>query len=130
MKQVKEMKFWSNIFFLIPFFISINYNLYLYSMIIGIVFVVSSVFHFCNENKIIYYFDVIFCSILMLSNFILLFAGHFILPYSIFAVICAIIALIFYFKQSKDSYNIYHSMWHFFSVGVCIFCLITFISFI
>jgi len=127
MKQFIEMKFWSNLFFLIPFFISISYNLYWYSVIIGIVFIVSSLFHFYNENKILFYFDVFFSTILMVSNFILLFNGNWVLPYSILAIVCALIALTFYFKESKNSYNIYHSMWHIFSVGVSVSCLITYI---
>lgn len=127
MKQFKEMKFWSNIFFLIPLLVSINYELYWYSIITGIVFVASSIFHFYNENKILFYFDVTFSSILMLSNFILLFAGHWKMPYSLLAVICALLAFVFYFRQSKNSYNLYHSMWHLFSVGVSIFCLLTYL---
>jgi len=127
MKQIKEMKFWSNVFFLIPLLISINYGLYWYSIIIGVVFIVSSIFHFYNENKILFYFDVVFSSMLMLSNFVLLFMGHWNLPYSLFAVICALLAFLFYFKQSKNSYNFYHSMWHIFSTGVSLFCLFTYI---
>jgi hypothetical protein len=128
MAQIIKMKFWSNIFLIIPFYISINYNLYWYSVIIVIVFITSLIFHFYDEHKIIFYFDVVFSSIVMLSNFILLFLGHWILPYSIFAIICALIALIFYFKQNSKSYNIDHSMWHIFSALVCIFCLLTFIN--
>lgn len=128
MEQIPKKKVLSNMFFLIPFYVSINYNVYWYSIIIGTVFIISSLFHFYNENKVLFYFDVIFSSIIMLSNFILLFLGHWILPYSIFAIICVLIALIFYFKQNSKSYNIDHSMWHIFSALVSLFCLLTFIN--
>lgn len=120
---------WSNLFFLIPLAIAINYNLYWYTIILGIVFVVSFDFHFLHEAKSVYYFDVIFSSILMLSNTILLLLGHLKLPYSIMAIIFALIALIFYFRRSKHDYYINHSLWHIFSALVCLSCLITFISF-
>ena len=120
----------SNLFFLIPLSVSIIYDIYWYTIVLMAVFITSVDFHFFKEAKQVYYLDVIFSSLLMLSNFILLFKGHWTLPFSAIAIILALIALSFYFKRSKENYYFNHSLWHIFSAGVCIFCLITFISFI
>lgn len=130
MKPILQIKFWSNLFFLIPLVFSISHNLYWYSVVIGLVFVVSSYFHLHDEKKI-EYIDITTSTILMISNFILLFQGKWIVPYSIIAVLCAIIALGFYFYQHKGlrGYNFYHGMWHIFSAAVSFFCVLTFLSF-
>jgi len=121
---------WSNLFFLIPFIISISYGIYWYSIIIIIVFIISFDFHKFYEAKEVYYLDTMFSSFLMISNLYLLFKGHLALPYSILAILCAFCALLFYLRKSKSNYYFNHSLWHIFSAGVCIFCLITFLTFI
>ena len=118
----------SNLFFLIPLVFAIVANLYWYAIILFVVFVVSYDFHFFSEAKEVYYLDVIFSSILMLSNCILLIMGHGLMPFSLLAVITALIALFFYFRRSRHDYYINHSLWHVFSAGVCLFCLLAFIS--
>ena len=130
MKKIYQSEFlkYSNLFFLIPLIIALFSGIYWYTIVLLVVFIVSYDFHFFSEAKEVYYLDVIFSSILMLSNFILLFMGHLILPYSVLAIICALIALFFYFRRSKHDYYFNHSLWHIFSSGVCIFCLITFLS--
>ena len=121
---------WSNLFFLIPLIVAVVYGLYWYVIILLVVFIVSYDFHFFREAKELYYLDVIFSSILMISNFILLFMGHLVLPFSFIAIVFALIAIFFYFRRSKHDYYINHSLWHVFSSGVCLFCLLTFLSFI
>lgn len=131
MQSMRQIKFWSNLFFLIPLAFAISYNLYWYSVVIGLVFLISSYFHFHHEKKI-EMVDVSSSTLLMLSNFILLFKGHWILPYSILATACALIALSFYFYQHKGprGYNFYHGWWHIFSAGVSFFCVATFLAFV
>lgn len=121
---------WSNLFFLIPLILSVSYSIYWYAIILLVVFIVSFDFHFFNEAKEVYYLDVTFSSILMVSNFILLFKGNWLLPYSFISIIFALIALFFYFRRSKHDYFFNHSLWHVFSAGVCFTCLITFISYV
>jgi hypothetical protein len=130
MKQVfkTETLEWSNLFFLVPIFLAIIYSMYWYAAILLVVFIVSFNFHFLHEAKRLFYLDVIFSSLLMLSNFILLFLGHWKIPYSIFAVAFSLIALFFYFRRKKHAYYLNHSLWHIFSAGVCFFCLMTFLG--
>ncbi|MEI7765649.1 MAG: hypothetical protein WCI93_03650 [bacterium] len=132
MKKIYQNEFlkWSNLFFLIPLVVATFFKLYWYAVILLVVFIVSYDFHFFSEAKEVYYLDVIFSSILMLSNFILLFMGHLLLPYSLLAVLCALIALFFYFRRPKHDYYFNHSLWHVFSAGVCMFCQMTFLFFI
>ena len=81
------------------------------------------------KNKYLNYLDVLFSNLLILSNVVLLFMGHWILPYSVITIIFTLIAILFYFIQSKH-YNIYHSVWHIFSAGICYFSLMTYISYL
>lgn len=118
---------WSNLFFLIPLGLGVNYELYWYAIILLVVTIVSYDFHFFSEAMEVYYLDVFFSSLLMLSNFILLFRGQWQLPYSAIAIGSALLALVFYFQKSKRNYYWNHSMWHILSSGVCIFCLLTFV---
>src|ERR1700748_3483194 len=104
------------------------YGLYWYAVILLVVFIVSFDFHFFNEAKEVYFLDVTFSSILMLSNFALLFMAHWSYPFSLIAVLCALLALLFYFQKSKRKYYINHSLWHLSSAGVCMFCLMALIS--
>ena len=128
-QQVRQIKFWSNLFFLIPFAMAVSYGVWWYSIVIGIVFIISSFFHF-NEEKKFEYVDVCSSTALMASNFILLFKGHWILPYSAIAIVCAVIAIFFYFRQFKHGYDLNHGMWHIFSAGVSAFCVVTLLSFL
>ena len=131
MQSIKQIKFWSNLFFLIPLALAISYGILWYSVVIGVVFFISSYFHFHHEKRI-EYVDVTTSTLLMLSNLILLFKGHWVLPYSLTALVCAVVALGFYFYQNKGSkgYNFYHGIWHIFSAGVSFFCVATFLAFI
>ena len=121
---------WSNLFLLIPVTLAIIYGLYLYAIILSVLFFVSFDFHYFKEAKDIYYLDVLFSYTIMASNFVLLFMSHWHLPYSLIAVLFALIALFFYFRRSKHDYYFNHSLWHVFSSGVCLFCLLTFLSFL
>ncbi|MBP9821526.1 MAG: hypothetical protein KBC98_01435 [Candidatus Pacebacteria bacterium] len=128
MNQTKQMKFWSNIFFIVPFALAVAYEVWWYAIVIGIVFIISSIFHFYEEKKL-EIVDVCSSTTLMASNFILLFKGHWALPHSAIAILCAIIALSFYFRQFKHGYDFNHGMWHVFSAAVSFFCVTTFLVF-
>jgi|GEM_PF-5534630 len=103
MKKYKsETLKWSNLFFLIPLVMAVVYGVYWYALVLLALFIVSFDFHFFKEAKEVYYLDIIFSSLLMLSNFVLLFLGHWALPFSIIAIIFALIALSFYFRKSDQ----------------------------
>ena len=109
---------------------AVVYGVYWYAVVLLALFIVSFDFHFFKEAREVYYLDIIFSSLLMLSNFVLLFVGHWALPFSAVAVLFALIALFFYFRRSEQNYYKNHSLWHIFSAGVCVFCLITFLAFV
>ncbi len=118
---------WSNLFFLIPLVVAIAYDVRWYAVVVLAVFIISFDFHFFYEAKEVYYLDVIFSIFLMVSNLFLIFEGHWKFPYSIIALICAMVALFFYLKSSEENYYLNHSLWHFFSAGVSLLCLVTFL---
>ncbi len=124
MEKVHRVVFWSNLFFLIPFFFAVTNKIWLYSVIIGIVFIVSSIFHFNYEKKF-KYLDIVSSTILIISNMFLLFLGHWILPYSAIAIGLAVIAIFFYLHQNKKTIN--HVWWHIFSAAVSFFCIATYL---
>jgi len=125
----KRVLKWSNLFFLIPLIIAINYNIYWYAIIVFTVMIISFDYHLFNETRDVYYLDRFFSLILMIANFILLFKGHWVLPYSFFAITFAISAIYFYVQKSLYTYYFNHSFWHIFAAGTCVFCLITLLSF-
>lgn len=129
MQKILKARFWTNLFFLIPLLISINYNLFWYAGIISVVIIVSSVFHFFNQNKYLNYLDIFFSNILILANLILLFMGHWLFPYGIITIVFTLIAIFLYFNQSKN-YNLYHSFWHIFSASICCLSLVTYLVFL
>jgi hypothetical protein len=119
------MKLGSNLFFLIPFALAVSAGFYLYSTVILTVFFLSLAFHLREENKILYYWDMFFSLLLMFANFLLLFAGHWALPWSAFAVICAALAIFFFRGRPDMDENKSHGLWHIFSAGVSLFCLLS-----
>lgn len=118
------MKLWSNLFFLIPLALAASAGLYLYTAVIAAVFVLSLAFHLHEENKILYYWDMFFSGLLMFANFLLLFISRWALPWSAFAVICAGAAIFLLKGRPETDENKSHALWHIFSAGVCLFCLL------
>ncbi len=128
MKYVFQIKFWSNLFFLIPLSVALAYHIYWYALVVGTVLIVSAIFHLRNE-KSFGYADTIGAYILMAANLYLLFKGYWIFPYGIGAFISAMIALLFFFRQNKYDYNFNHGLWHIFSAVTSLLSLLSFISF-
>jgi hypothetical protein len=125
MQPLRQFKFWSNTFFLIPLGVALSYELYWYSVVLGCMCVVSFLFHFYNEQKF-EKLDVVLSILLMMANIVLLTLSDFSLPYSIYAVVTAILALSIYFYQKRTSkkYPLYHSAWHILSALTCLFCVL------
>lgn len=127
MNSIKQIKFWSNFFFIIPIVLAIFNNIYWYVIVQGLVFIISSYYHFHHEKRI-EYIDVFASSVLIIANFTLLFLGHWYLPFSILAFpIGAIIALYFYYRQFKGDYNLNHGLWHICSAVISTLCVVTFL---
>jgi hypothetical protein len=126
MQSLRQFKFWSNTFFLIPIGVAISQELYWYSIILGCMCVVSFLFHFYSEQKF-EKLDVVLSILLMMANVVLLVLSDFSLPYTFFAVVTATLALGIYFYQKSTSkkYPLYHSVWHILSALTCLFCVVT-----
>jgi len=119
------MKIWSNLFFLVPLLIAAYLGLNLYVAVVGITFLISLLYHMREEDKLLYYADVLFSGILMLANFLLLFMSGWRLPWSAGAVIFAALAIWSYTSKFKKGDSFRHSLWHIFSAGVSLFCLLS-----
>lgn len=125
--QMYKFKFWSNIFFVFPFILSVDNSLYWYSLVIGLMLFLSVSYHY-NDEKKYFYRDCIISIILMASNFWLLINGNWTPPYSFISLTSAVIAICFYLRQYKKGYNFNHGMWHFFSAIVCYFSILTYLN--
>lgn len=119
-----KFKLYSNILFLVPLYASIVYGIFWYVIIIGSVLIFSIIFHYFNETKF-KSIDTISSLTLILSNFVLLFQGNLALPYSLVAILSAIVAILFYIRQSKYGYDFNHGMWHTFSALTCYYSILT-----
>lgn len=118
---------WSNLFFLIPFIVSIKYEILYYSLILGSTILISSVFHYSNSFKYRYP-DVIISLILIISNFYLINAGSWKFPFSLIAIFIAIMAILIYYLQFKRDRVFYHNIWHMLSAAICYFSILTFLN--
>ncbi len=119
--QIKS-KVWSNLFFIIPFIIAIYYELFFHSLLIILVLVSSSIYHYSNEKKF-RIFDKIFAYSLIAYNLYLCYLAKFKFPYFWIALLFMIIGFYFLFIKKKDDYE-----WHISSVIITIFCLFAYIT--
>lgn len=124
---IMKFKVWSNLLFLIPLLISIQYGLYWYSTIVLLVFIFSTFYHLRNE-KIYAIHDFICSSLLILSNFYLIFSGNVNSVSSLAALTIAALAIYFHQKALKRSYDFNHGVWHILSALICVFSLISFVN--
>lgn len=125
--QSTKFKTWSNIFFLFPFILSLQFQIFTYSLIIGVMIILSLLFHYSDEKKY-FYRDCFISILLMVSNFVLLISGEWQAPYSIIALSSAVLAIYFYIRQYKKGYNFNHGMWHVLSAIVCYYSILTFLK--
>lgn len=118
---------WSNLFFLIPFILSIKFGILWYSIVIGVMITISTLFHLSNTFQLRYP-DILISTVLIISNFSLLIMGNWKLPYSIFALITALVAITTYYLQFKNHRVFYHNVWHILSALICYFSILTFLA--
>jgi hypothetical protein len=127
MKQITRVTVWSNVFFLVPFIYSIQNLIYWYSLLIGLMISVSVVYHWSKEKRFKYQ-DYSLSTLLIASNFILLISGNWVQPFSTMALSFALVAILFYRRQyNKNSFDVNHGLWHFFSAFTCYCSFLTFI---
>jgi hypothetical protein len=117
-----KAKVWSNLFFILPFFIALYYQLIFHSLLIILVLIFSSAYHYSNEKKF-GIVDKIFAYLLIAYNLYLCYLSNFKLPYILLAFLFVCIGLYFLFIKNKDDYE-----WHIASAIITIFCLFAYIS--
>lgn len=115
-------KVWSNLFFGIPFVIALYYQLIFHSLLIILVLIFSSIYHYSNEKKFGIE-DKIFAYSLIIYNFYLCYLSNFKFPYILLALLFVFIGLYFFFIKKKDDYERHIS-----SAIVTIICLFAYIS--
>lgn len=118
-----KIKTWSSYFFLIPFVLSLIFKVYFMSFILLAVVLASLLYHL-NKEKHYKILDEVFAFILILANIYLCYLFSFSFPYFYLAIVGVVFALFFYFREKRTNYNIYHTLWHIFSVLITIICLI------
>ncbi len=122
-----NFKTWSNLFFIIPLYLSIYHHIYFHSILILLVIIFSTLHHIKNEKKF-NIIDQISATLLILSNLYLCYLSNFKQPYFLLALLFVIISFYFYFKNKKYKYNVNHSLWHIFSVIITLLCLLAYIK--
>lgn len=118
---------WSNSFFLIPLLLSIKYGILWYSIILGCMIILSSIYHYSNNFRFRYP-DIFVSSLLIISNIYLMTLGNWDIPFSVLALITAVIALLVYYLQFKNHRVFYHNIWHILSAAICYFSILTFVN--
>lgn len=118
---------WSNLFFLIPFVLSLKLEIFYYSLVLGIMIAISMLFHYSNNFKL-RYLDIFISSILIVSNLYLLSIGGWKLPFSLITILIAILAIIVYYLQFKSHRILFHNIWHVLAATICYFSILTFLN--
>lgn len=116
---------WSNLFFLIPLTMSLKFGIVYYSYILGAMILISSLFHYSDNFKLRYP-DIFISSILIISNFYLIIMGNWKLPFSLFAILIAVLAVLVYCLQFRSRRILLHNIWHILSAAICYFSILTF----
>ena len=118
-------KVWSNLFYLIPLGFSLYYQIFIQSFLIFSSFIFSILFHINDEKKFVV-FDYLFPFLLIFYNIYLCYLSEFKRPYFGIALFFVVVSLYFYFKTDKKTYELNHSLWHFFSAVITVFCILAY----
>jgi len=121
-KNLYKTEVISNLAFIIPFGIALYCQLYVHSILIFLVLLFSSLYHFSNEKRF-KVFDYIFASSLIVYNLYLQYLTGFASPYSILAFFFVLIGFYFFFYK-KDG----HYIWHISAAIITSFCLLAYIT--
>jgi chromate transport protein ChrA len=113
---------WSNSFFIIPLIITIYYQLILYSIIISLVIIFSTLYHLNKKNKF-KILDRIFAWLLIIYNLYTIYLSNFKQPYTLLAIIFVFIGLYFLYYKKRDNYE-----WHLSSSIITLFCIISLVT--
>jgi hypothetical protein len=129
MKLFLKFKNWSNLFFVIPLFLAINFYLYFYAAVILAITANSVLYHFWDEHRFVSS-DYILAYLLISVNLIYCLLGKFTYPYFYIALMFVFFALFFNFRQTHNDlrYNLYHGFWHIFSSLITLFSILTYIK--
>ncbi len=119
MNVLSRIPVWTNVFFLIPLIVALRFDLPFLALYIGLVTVVSTLYHIFREYGMSWLFlifaigDVLLAIILVMWGIGLLFAS---LPFDIFALaalIFFVLGMLAFRKQHHhESYHAYHGAWH------------------
>jgi len=116
----------SNIFFLLPLGLAVYFHVLILAWILGVAIIFSLLYHLTNEKKWAIV-DEVFAICVMTYNLYLCFLGNFTQPYFLLAMIGVILALWFYFKETKSNYERNHSLWHIISAIITSLCILVYI---
>ena len=138
MKLKEPFAVYTNFIFLLPFYFALIKNEYFWALIIIMLFIFSTIFHFSKPigavwwhkterlsffQKIFLWTDTIFALSLVSFNCYMMFNKNFSIEILIAIILAVIAFIIFIYPTKEDKYNIIHGIWHLIS-GVITLLLI------
>lgn len=126
---------WTNVFLLAPLLVAGVFGLWWVMVLLILLFVVSTIYHFLLFHKKTKYLkvfmvaDIFFASTLMFTDLSLVLSSREYNPFFLAALITLIISLAVYQKQAADEYELYHGAWHFLAALGTLFSQFAFIFF-
>lgn len=118
---------WSILFFLVPWTLAWYAGIVPLGIVLTIVIGLSFMNHLRKE-KILMKLDAAFAWILMFLQLALCVLGRFAMPYFLFVLVLAPIAIRFYYRRSREGVDYNHGLWHLFSAAVSVFCQLTYLA--
>lgn len=101
----------SNIFFVVPFVLTVIRSDLTYSLLIFLVIISSVLYH--AKNKLEYLIlDSVMAVILIIRNIYSFYTSVFLSAYFITALVFVFIGFWFYYKSNKEKGGLNHSLWH------------------
>jgi hypothetical protein len=116
---------WSNALFIIPFAMSLMFQLWGIAFLIIGASVSSFVYHNYGGVRMLM-IDRLLGILLILVDLLLTILGHFVYPYIIFVTLFWICGMYFYLNKEPARFNVNHGMWHGCLACITFFSLLTF----
>jgi len=116
-----KSKVWSNAFFLVPLLFSLYFGLYVYSILLFLAIIFSTVYHLSNEKKF-EFIDQVFAYVIIAYNLYLCYLSDFKQPYFTFAVLFVAIGVYFLYIKKKDDYE-----WHLSCAMISLCCILAYV---
>ena len=116
---------WSNLFYVAPLVVALYYGLYVTAYLSLCVVFFGIIFHLYKEKKFLLP-DRVSALLLIGTNLVLCYLGHFAFPYFYIALLFVFLAVFYdFYPTTKKDFDLNHGLWHLYGALITVFCILT-----